>query len=92
MISSRGHQHGIFYEARGNPGTLVMNKILYNTTLIAETFNVKIMLNMPRINIENTVRAKSIIKSGLSHRDVARVLYVLNLNIQIMAKYPHTER
>jgi len=65
----------IFVRARENPSTLVMNKIVNSTVLIAETFNVKIMLNMPRINIKNTVRAKSIIKFDLSHRDVARVLY-----------------
>jgi len=39
------------------------------------TFNVKIMLNMPRINIDKRVGAKSIIEFGLSHRDVAHVVF-----------------
>ena len=44
------------------------------TVLIRETFNVRIMLNMLRINIENTTRTKALIEFCLSHRDVARVL------------------
>jgi len=32
--------------ARGNPGILVMNKIVCTTVLIAKTFDVQIMLNI----------------------------------------------
>jgi len=48
-------------------------KILYTAVLISETFNVEMMLNMPRVHIYNKVRAKSIIEYGLLHRDVAHV-------------------
>jgi len=44
------------------------------TFLIRETSNVRVMLNMLRINIENTTCAKALIEFCLSHRDVARVL------------------
>jgi len=71
LISSRGHPNFIFAKSRV---LLVMNKMFCTSVLIENTFNVKIMLNMPRINIENMARAKIIISFGVLHRDVARVL------------------
>ena len=67
---------------------LVMNKMFCTAVLIVETFDFKIMLNMPRINFDNGVRAKSFINFGLSHRDVTRLLIFFTYNnIQIMAKF-----
>ena len=41
-----------------------MNEMYFTTAFITATFNVKIMLNVPRINIENRVRVKNIIELG----------------------------
>ena len=65
---------------------MLMNKMLCTNVLISETFNVKIMLNKPRINNENMFRAKSTIAFGLSHRDVKGVLICICHNKQIMPK------
>jgi len=59
LILSRGHPNYIFANTRGSRKLLVLNIMFCSTVLIKETFNVKIMLNMPRIYIENWVRAKA---------------------------------
>jgi len=63
-----------FCEWTWKSGSLVMEKRFCITVLIRETLNVKIMLDMLKINIENTTRAKALIEFCLSHRDVAHVL------------------
>jgi len=62
-----------FCECTWKSGSFVMEKMFCITALIRKTFNASIMLNMLRINIENTTRAKALIEFCLSHRDVARV-------------------
>ena len=71
--------------ARGSRVHLLMNKCFCTTVKIKDTFNVNIMLYMPRKDIENRVRAKRIILLDVSHRDVARFLLVSYQSIQIMA-------
>jgi len=74
FFSSRAHPNGIFCKCTWKSGSVVMEKMFCITVLIRETFNVRIMLNMLRKNIENTTRAKALIEFCLSHGDVARVL------------------
>jgi len=49
-----------FCECTWKPDIFVINKMLCITVLIKETLNVKIMLNMLRINIENRICAKAL--------------------------------
>jgi len=63
-----------FASAHGSRVGLVINKMFCPSVMIEGSFNVKTMLNMPRINIENRIRQKSIILFGVSHRDVASLL------------------
>ena len=51
-----------------------MEKVFCITVLKKETFNVRIVLNMLRINIENTTRAKALIEFCQSHGDVAQIM------------------
>jgi len=56
FISSRAHPNGIFASARKSRVGCKWKKMFCITVWIKETFNVKIVLNMLRINIENTTR------------------------------------
>jgi len=76
-----------FCECTGKPGTFGNEQNPLHCT-DRETFNVKIMLNMPKIN---RVRAKSIISLGRSHRDVARVVIVFIPQFTDNRKYFQTK-
>ena len=74
LTLSHGNPNYILASVRGSRVLLVMNKMFCTTVLIEETFNVKIMLNMPGINFEIRFHANCIISFRVSHREVARLL------------------
>jgi len=55
FVLSRGHPNFIFTSECGSRVLLVMNKMFSTIVLLEKTLNVNIVLNMPRINIENRV-------------------------------------
>ena len=67
-------------------GSVIIKHTFCITVLIREMFNVRLMLNMLRINVKNTIRAKARTVFCLSRGDVARVLIIVYYNTQIMAQ------
>ena len=83
LILSHGHPNGIFCECTWKPSSLVRNKMLCITVLIRETFNVKIMLNMLRINIVYWIRTKALIEFCL-HIETLHVYWFFYITIRRM--------
>ena len=66
----------IFAIAQGTRASTVLYKTFFNTVSIPITLKVKVVRVMARLNIENRARAKGMIESGLSHREVSRAMNV----------------